>query len=131
MKHVVPTEWSSFRKETSNRAVRCEEIEEQQPLNYCSGVRAKRTDRELNATYQALVADFPTQATALRNSERSWIRERDRVCDAKAKQYEGGTMEPQVHAECIYRRTRKRIQELTKLRQRWSQPPAPQAPRSP
>jgi uncharacterized protein YecT (DUF1311 family) len=106
--------------EEQPRCVPCKDVDQQQPMNDCAGLRAGRADKELNATYQELTKDFPDHVSELRTAERAWIKSRDRECRAKEKQYEGGSMASQAYSDCIYRRTRKRNEELKKLRERWS-----------
>ncbi len=106
--------------EKQPRCVSCRDVDMQQPMNYCAGLRARRADKELNATYQELTKDFPDHVPELRTAERAWIRSRDKEYQAREKQYEGGSMAPQVYGDCMYRRTRKRTDELKKLRERWS-----------
>jgi uncharacterized protein YecT (DUF1311 family) len=106
--------------EKQPRCVPCKDVVMQQPMNYCAGLRASRADKELNATYEALTKDFPGHAAELRTAHRAWIKSRDKECKAKEKQYEGGSLAPQVYSDCVYRRTRKRTDELETLRERWS-----------
>ena len=106
--------------EDKARCVRCEDVEQQRPLNYCTGVRAARADRELGALYEALMADFPGHAADLRDAESAWVRKRDKACAAAEKKYEGGTIAPQIHGDCMYHRTRTRMKELKALRHEWS-----------
>lgn len=87
----------------------------QQPLNYCSGVRAAHADANLKATFDEVLRRLPAREGELQKAQREWLRRRDAACDRAGKQYEGGSMQPQVESECRLNRTRKRIDELARM----------------
>jgi uncharacterized protein YecT (DUF1311 family) len=84
----------------------------QQPMNYCAGLRASKTDAALKETLEDVVKRFPDRERELRTGENTWLKSRDKVCRAKAKEFEGGSMAAEVLEDCLYQRNRKRIAEL-------------------
>lgn len=97
--------------------IRCEDYLDgmQQPMNYCSGMRAAHADAKMKATFDGLLERLPARAPALQKAQRDWLRSRNAACNRKGKQYEGGSMQPQVESECQLDRTRKRIDELARM----------------
>ncbi len=104
----------------------CEDPQTQIEMTMCAGEDLAEADKALNAEYQALrkltkardadagegQAGFDT---ALVKAQRAWVVYRDSWCEAFAYQAHGGTMEPQLNAECQAELTRKRTDELKAL----------------
>jgi uncharacterized protein YecT (DUF1311 family) len=99
------------------RCVPCEEYLDgmQQPMNYCTGMRASNADARMKATLDDLLVRLPTRAAALRAEQRAWQQRRDRACRREGEKYEGGSIQPQVENQCLLDRTGKRIVELTRM----------------
>jgi uncharacterized protein YecT (DUF1311 family) len=99
------------------RCVRCEDYEDgrQQPDNYCSGMAAERADTKMKATFDDLVKRAPARERELGNAQTAWLKKRDATCRREGKEYEGGSMQPQVVNECLLQRTLKRIDELARM----------------
>nr|WP_274706765.1 lysozyme inhibitor LprI family protein [Allorhizobium sonneratiae] len=107
----------------------CDNPEQQQAMNYCAGVAYGRADRELNRVYRQAMAWAREQdadwqdtdegkvgaVTALKKAQRGWIDYRDGQCDAYGFQARGGSMEPQLVADCMTDLTKKRTEELHAL----------------
>jgi uncharacterized protein YecT (DUF1311 family) len=103
--------------ETAPRCVRCEDYEDgrQQPMNYCSGMASERADTKMKATFDDLVRRFPARGRELGKAQASWLRKRDAICRREGKEYEGGSMQPEIENECLLARTLKRIDELARM----------------
>jgi uncharacterized protein YecT (DUF1311 family) len=97
--------------------IRCDDYLDgmQQPMNYCSGMRAAHADANMKATFDDLLKRLPTRARELQKAQRDWLRRRNAACAREGEQYEGGSMQPQVESECRLDRTRKRIDELARM----------------
>lgn len=54
-------------------------------------------------------------AAALLESQRAWLRFRDRECIIEGGRYAGGSMAPMVRADCLARLTRERTTQLKEL----------------
>lgn len=79
-------------------------------LNQCIGAEHDHQDKRLNAAYQKLRATLsPEQRTALRDEERGWIAERDKVC---APDPNGGTADMLDSNQCLLSQTAARATAL-------------------
>ena len=98
------------------KCVPCEDYDGmQQPMNYCTGMRATKAESKMKATFDDLVRRLPAREQELRKAQRDWVKKRDATCRREGKQYEGGSMQPQVESECLLDRTRRRVDELTRM----------------
>jgi len=99
------------------RCVPCEAYLDgmQQPMNYCTAMRASNADARMKATLDDLLVRLPARAAALRAEQRAWQQRRDRVCRREGEKFEGGSMQPQVESQCLLDRTRKRVVELARM----------------
>lgn len=74
---------------------------------------AGQADAELNANYQALIAqlDGPDQQR-LRDVQRAWIAFRDKECAFRTQGDQGGSVRARVAADCVAELTRQRTEAL-------------------
>jgi uncharacterized protein YecT (DUF1311 family) len=96
--------------------VPCASARTQQAMNVCVNGEYKKADAQLNTDYKKLLADFPDQARYLREAQRAWVPFRDRLCDAMAATYEGGSVQPLIRGGCLVAETKRQIQRLSDLR---------------
>jgi uncharacterized protein YecT (DUF1311 family) len=100
-------------------------------MNQCQAEAWRRSDERLNALYarivdslqkdlddaqkrkdEVLVAYGARGLNDLKDAQQAWIVYRNLHCAAAEQRYEGGSMAPAVHAECLRQLTNHRIQEL-------------------
>lgn len=87
----------------------------QADMNTCYGGEYKKADAHLNIIYRKALAAIQNNKTAvadLKTTEFAWIKYRDAHCQAAGKQYEGGSMQPMVVAQCLQEVTQHRIEEI-------------------
>ena len=106
--------------EKQPRCVPCKDVDMQQPMNSYEGLRARRADKELNATYQELMKDFPDHVPELRTAEHAWMKSRDEEYQGKGEAIRRAVDGAPVYGDCVSRRTREKDRRLKKLRERWS-----------
>lgn len=83
----------------------------------CQRAEIDRQDARLNQAYTMVMRRLPaTRKAALRQSERNWIRQRDRQCDAAQRKFAGGTMAILEYRGCILRQTIERTLWLERYR---------------
>ncbi|MBE7204585.1 MAG: DUF1311 domain-containing protein [Parafilimonas terrae] len=83
-------------------------------LNACAGAAYDRADAAMNATYGRLMKRIgPKAKDALRAAQKAWLPFRDASCALEALGVEGGSMQPQVRADCFARVTAARTKVLT------------------
>lgn len=86
-------------------------------MKVCQGEEIERQDARLNQAYVMVMKRLSAKRKgALRQSERAWIRNRDRGCMAKAKAYEGGTAAGLEYQGCYLRETIERTLWLERYR---------------
>ena len=91
----------------------CPNAQSQAEMNDCAGREYKKTDLELNQTYQKLVAMLDADEKAqLKEVETAWIKYRDANCEFVADQYKGGSIRPMILGFCLADVTRNRTTEL-------------------
>jgi uncharacterized protein YecT (DUF1311 family) len=92
----------------------CSGATTQAELNGCTAAQAKRADRQLNETYQRVLAKYRESGPrrALVDAELQWIRFRDAECRFSASRYNGGSIAPMIYSECVTRLTNARTQAL-------------------
>ncbi len=70
-------------------------------------------DKTLNDEYKRVMAALPAERQAeLRGSQRAWIKEKDQKCAEAGNEFEGGTLQPIVIADCEVRMTDERSKFL-------------------
>ena len=103
----------------------------QRQMDDCAGFQYKEADAHLNNVYQKAVQyDLAraqkqgdqkqikyeeTAIASLREAERTWISYRDIQCEAAAQQYEGGSMAPMIHSQCLTTLTEHRTADLKSI----------------
>jgi uncharacterized protein YecT (DUF1311 family) len=102
------------------KCVPCANVNTQQEMNFCAQAATTVAEQELDVEYKAFRARFPERASRVGAIERAWKTFRDRTCDLEASEYEGGSMQPQVHGECMARETRSHLEWMKALRTEWS-----------
>jgi uncharacterized protein YecT (DUF1311 family) len=75
----------------------------------CNGIEIDQQDTRLNQAYRMVMTRLNVQKkTALRTSERNWIRQRDEKCRRKSAAAEGGSLAGIIYSKCILDETIKR-----------------------
>ena len=95
----------------------CEKRETQSDMNVCSYRDYLRLDIELNKTWNIIIERYKGSNIheAVLESQRAWLKYRDKQCDIWSKYYEGGTIEALVENTCRSGITKFRISELKQL----------------
>lgn len=94
--------------------VDCAHAETQGAMNMCARDAADTADRDLNRTYNTLIARVDRKETIamLREAERAWLAYRDKECAFETSLTVGGSIHPMVVAQCLETLTRARQKEL-------------------
>jgi uncharacterized protein YecT (DUF1311 family) len=89
----------------------------QMDLNTCAANNEQSADDALNALYKQVMASKMERADKdrLRDSERTWIKSRDKDCDEQAEPDKGGSIYNMDLANCLEDRTAARIRDLKKM----------------
>ena len=92
----------------------CNNAMDQNSMNMCADIDYQAADKKLNDVYRKVTAalDDAKYQAKLKAAERAWIKFRDAQCTHAAATFEGGSMQPQVHVECLPRLTKARAKEL-------------------
>lgn len=91
----------------------CGIYQTQTDINLCSIREMKRADQALNLQYRQIMSTLSkAEQVKLKQSERNWIKSKENNCRAKAYEYEGGSMQPMVHAMCLTEKARDRMKWL-------------------
>lgn len=73
----------------------------------------EKSDKELNKVYATLIKSLDkTEAQVLIKAQKNWIKFRDSHCEFESLQYQGASMQPLIHSNCMEEATKKRILEL-------------------
>ncbi len=89
----------------------------QPAMNACVADEYIRQDGRLNQAYVMVMKRLkPAGKSKLRMSQRTWINERDKICDAETAQYSGGSIAPLIFHNCMTNETIKRTMWLEKYR---------------
>ncbi len=107
----------NFDADTGNTSVTvnpsCSDAVTQTDMNICAHQTYETVDVALNQTYQALTAELSaSDQELLTDAELAWIEYRDRTCELEAASYEGGSIQPLIHSQCLTRITENRTAEL-------------------
>jgi uncharacterized protein YecT (DUF1311 family) len=92
-------------------------------INQCAQQALERKDRELNATYQALLkslelpgkgdaVDYASARQLLQQAQRDWVQFRDNDCKAKYMLNAGGTVRDIAALGCQIEHTEQRTKQL-------------------
>lgn len=85
----------------------------QMDLNACAGATYDRADAAMNQAYTRLMKQIgPKAKDGLRAAQKAWLPFRDASCALEAMGVEGGSMQPQVRADCLARVTAARTSVL-------------------
>jgi uncharacterized protein YecT (DUF1311 family) len=90
----------------------------QMEMNECANDNAQAADDALNALYKQVMASRQSQGDkdGLKQSERSWIKYRDKTCaDDVGSQEDGGSIWPMDMANCQEKQTDARIRVLKRM----------------
>lgn len=92
----------------------CVSPQGQQMMNACAAKEYREADDALNAAWASAKAfgDAIGQGDALLEAQRAWLAYRDAACAVQASPYEGGSLQPFVHATCLSRITKERTAML-------------------
>jgi uncharacterized protein YecT (DUF1311 family) len=91
----------------------CKQDGTQQDMNICAGLDFEEAEKALNETYKIVIAKLSkTDQQVMRQKQRLWLRKRDRDCNEHVKQFEGGSIRPQVFLTCMKEATDRRVAEL-------------------
>jgi uncharacterized protein YecT (DUF1311 family) len=92
----------------------------QQEMNACALRDYKLADAVLNEKYKATISKLsPEKQRSLRQQQRSWLKNRDPNCKAKAKPSEGGSIWQLEYFSCLKSATEHR----TKAVESWASNP--------
>ncbi|MHB2208980.1 lysozyme inhibitor LprI family protein [Methylobacterium sp. CM6257] len=85
----------------------------QMDLNACAATAYDRADAAMNQAYGRLMKQIgPEAKDGLRAAQKAWLPFRDASCALEAMGVEGGSMQPQVRADCLARVTAARVKVL-------------------
>lgn len=92
----------------------CLSPQDQQTMNACAAKEYSEADDALNAAWTSAKAfgDAIGQGDALLEAQRAWLTYRDAACAVQASPYEGGSLQPSIHATCLSRITNERTAML-------------------
>ena len=94
----------------------CENPQTQREMNQCAAEDLDREDQQLNRLYNQYRATLQeSERQALKQAQLAWITFRDLDCTLVASAYEGGSMQPMIHATCLAARTRERVGQLKQM----------------
>lgn len=93
----------------------CQSATTQVDLNQCAQQEYDIADAQLNRAYRSLkIGLSDSAAQALTTAELAWIAFRDLDCTFISDQYEGGSIAPLIHSNCLSERTLTRTDEIRK-----------------
>ncbi|RKU05319.1 hypothetical protein C7H84_04135 [Burkholderia sp. Nafp2/4-1b] len=93
----------------------CADATDQATMTACADRAYKKSDAELNRTYQAVTArlhDAKPLADKLVNAQRAWLAYRDAECNFSSANAEGGSAYPMVVSTCLDDLTKTRNETL-------------------
>ena len=86
-------------------------------MRECIHRKFTQSDAELNASYKKLMAALNTdEKSELKKLQVSWIKEKEKKCQAAGSQFEGGTMEAVAVDDCYLDMTIQRVDFLKNYR---------------
>ena len=91
--------------------------ETQAEMNACAASIYAQADAELNREWPKVKARMQRMGAwdELLDSQRKWLAYRDAACEAEAKLFEGGSMQPLMRSMCLAALTEQRTRELRGL----------------
>jgi uncharacterized protein YecT (DUF1311 family) len=102
-------------------AVNCDKPGSSEDSAYCIGKELHESDVRINYTYQALMSKLAkSEQDKLRHEQRSWIKERDAVCNCASRESDRekwyqGLLKDYRKTVCVTRYTRQRTAELDRM----------------
>jgi uncharacterized protein YecT (DUF1311 family) len=88
----------------------------QQPMNFCFSLLVRAAEAQRARAFTALQkAVEPERRSALASVEKAWRAFVDAQCAFEAAVYEGGSLQPTIHAGCVLDLTQARIEKLEQL----------------
>lgn len=82
-------------------------------MNQIAYANYKKADAQLNKVYKQLMAILTKKEKPLLiQAEKDWVKFRYSHCKFEASQYEGGSIKPLIHYNCLEQSTKKRIAEI-------------------
>lgn len=109
----------------------CDNAQTQTEMNMCSANEYAKSDAHLNEIYHKIRNQMKSdlaEAERLKNekdqkslrqsieklttAERAWIQYRDLLCGLAADAYEGGSIQPLIHSDCLRDATEHHLLEL-------------------
>ncbi len=104
----------------------CDTATAQQDVNFCTAIKARAIDKELEAAYQAEAdhlnevnsgqpANLKEELKILEDGQAAWRIYSRMQCTSEGYMARGGTLESQLFGECAIRLTQLRIDELKAL----------------
>ncbi|WP_348812927.1 lysozyme inhibitor LprI family protein [Flavobacterium maritimum] len=73
----------------------------------------KKADAELNKVYKQVMKILNEKEKKLMiKAQKDWLTFRDSHCEFEIEQYDGGSMQPLIHSNCLTERTNDRIEDL-------------------
>jgi uncharacterized protein YecT (DUF1311 family) len=108
--------------------VDCANAMAQQELNICAEQDWQKADKDLNITYNEVMAEMKAMdegmpeelqgaEAALRKAQRAWVAFRDANCEAAGFEMRGGSAEALLVYGCLRQMTVDRTKELAELNQ--------------
>ena len=96
-------------------AIPCNPEGSQAELNACAVDAFHRAEREMNETYEAVMAALaPDRRKALRAEQDAWLNDRGRKCTDEVRQFEGGSIWRQMYLGCRQVETQARASEIAR-----------------
>lgn len=91
----------------------CNNPQTQTDMNICAGIFYRNADRKLNQIYQRMLPKVPAaRKQKLIAAQQAWIRFRDTSCEFERSEFEGGTIAPLIHGNCMTTVTEQRTKDL-------------------
>ncbi|WP_081536135.1 lysozyme inhibitor LprI family protein [Rhodovulum sp. P5] len=89
----------------------------QAEMNQCAASAYTAADAELNAVWPGAkqAMDQMGAGALLLDAQRKWIAFRDAACAAERAPFEGGSIAPLIHYDCLKRLTERRTEDLRLL----------------
>ena len=108
--------WLSSPVNADSETQNCQDPQTQTDMNICANEAFRRADTTLNQLYQQIKNKYaPTQFQQFQKVQINWLKFRDSQCAFEAVFYQGGTIVPLIHANCMESLTQERNQHFKRL----------------
>lgn len=86
-------------------------------MNDCAAADYAVADAALNAVWSVVKPRMDSIGAGAKrlDAQRKWLAFRDAACSAEVDFYEGGSIAPLVHSDCLTRLTQRRTEDLRAL----------------